>query len=579
MKLGIALKLGLLLAGVSILASGLTGFYAYQASRNLLVQSAKDELLTTTLVLARRVTLSRDEVSRNLQVLTSIPTALSVLRAPSPSQEDSMAALFESIMQANPSYFQIRLISASDNGLERVRVDRADDRLIRVRGDDLQEKGHFSYVSGALKLPPGSTYLSRIVINHERGAHAGLDQPSVILAMPVAGADGSAEGAVVINVDLNNVFATLAADLPKDFQLFLANGKGDYLIHPDASQTFGFDKGRRVLVQDEFAATGDLVDGRLQQALVEVNHGRFRDAPVVAAFVSRSAKVSSDEDSFILGLAQPLSHVLERANQLGVVVLQLVLALCLLGIFIATLVARAVTKPINSMSIAVKNFALDHSQAPVAGVERRDEIGVLARSFKQMQDEIHQQLEALQQSREELEHMARHDVLTGLPNRRAFQERLEQALSRAQRSGEHFALFFIDVDNFKSINDRFGHQGGDAVLKIVALRLVATTRKADAIARLGGDEFVVLLDNPSNRQDVILIAEKLLESVRSPILHRGIELQVGFSIGISMYPDDGRTASDLMARADRAMYEAKDAGRNGFRFSNGKTHPTSPTPL
>ncbi len=579
MKLGIALKLGLLLAGVSILASGLTGFYAYQASRNLLVQSAKDELLTTTLVLARRVTLSRDEVSRNLQVLTSSPMALSALRSPSPGQEDALAALFESIMQANPSYFQIRLISANDNGLERVRIDRADERLIRVRGDDLQEKGHFSYVSGALKLPPGATYLSRIVINHERGAHAGLDQPSVILAMPVAGADGSAVGAVVINVDLNNVFATLAADLPKDFQLFLANGKGDYLIHPDASQTFGFDKGRRVLVQDEFAATRDLVDGRLQQALVEVGDGRYSEAPVVAAFVSRAAQVPGDEEKFVLGLAQPLANVLAQANKLGVVVLQLVLALCLLGVFIATLVARAVTKPINSMSVAVQNFALDHSQADVAGVERQDEIGVLARSFKQMQDEIHQQLEALQQSREELEHMARHDVLTGLPNRRAFQERLEHALSRAQRSGEHFALFFIDVDNFKSINDRFGHQGGDAVLKIVALRLVATTRKADAIARLGGDEFVVLLDNTANREDVILIAEKLLESVRSPILHRGTELQVGFSIGISLYPDDGRSASELMARADRAMYEAKDAGRNGFRFSNGKTQPTSPTPL
>ena len=117
------------------------------------------------------------------------------------------------------------------------------------------------------------------------------------------------------------------------------------------------------------------------------------------------------------------------------------------------------------------------------------------------------------------------------------------------------------------------------MLKIVALRLVATTRKADAIARLGGDEFVVLLDNPNHREDVVQIAEKLLESVRSPIIHRGTELQVGFSIGISMYPEDGRTAAELMARADRAMYEAKDAGRNGFRFSSGKPHPTAPTPL
>lgn len=579
MKFGIALKLGLLLAGVSILASGLTGFYAYQASRSLLVQSAKAELLTTTLVLARRVTLNRDEVSRNLQVLTSNPMALAALRSATPAQEDQLAGLFDSVMLANPSYFQIRLVSASDNGLERVRVDREGDRLIRVRGDDLQEKGHFSYVSGTLKLPPGSTYLSRIVINHERGAHAGLEQPSVILAMPVAGVDGTALGAVVINVDLNQVFATLAADLPKDFQLFLANGKGDFLIHPDASQTFGFDKGRRVLVQDEFAATRELVEGKAQQALVEVSEGRYSGAPVVAAFVSRSVKVSSDEDSFVIGLAQPLSNVLQQANKLGVVVLQLVLGLCLIGILIATVVARAVTRPINAMSAAVQSFALDHQQSAIPALGRDDEFGVLARSFKQMQDKIHQQLEALEENREELAHMARHDVLTGLPNRRAFQERLDHALSRAQRSGEQFALFFIDVDDFKSINDRFGHPGGDAVLKIMALRLVATTRKADAIARLGGDEFVVLLDNPTHREDVVQIAEKLLESVRSPILHRGVELQVGFSIGISLYPDDGRTAAELMARADRAMYEAKEAGRNGFRFSNGKTHPTAPTPL
>ena len=579
MKYGIALKLGLLLAGVSILASGLTGFYAYQASRSLLVQSAKTELLTTTQVLARRVTANRSEMSRNLQILSSNPLAASILKSPNPAQEDQLAGLFESFMQANPTFFQIRLVSANDHGLEQVRVDREGDRLIRVRGDDLQEKGHFSYVSGPLKLPPGTTYLSRIVINHERGAHAGLDQPSVILAMPVAGTDGVVLGVVVINVDLNNVFATLAADLPKDFQLFFANGKGDYLIHPDANQTFGFDKGRRVLVQDEFPATLALVEGSSQQALVEANDGRFSGDPVVAAFIGQAVRVSSEEGNVVIGLAQPLSNVLKQADALGVVVLQLVLGLSLIGILIAMVVARAVTRPINAMSLAVQEFALDHRQTALPAIGRRDEIGVLARSFTQMQEAIHQQLEALQEGREELAHMARHDVLTGLPNRRAFHDRLEHALSRAQRSGEHFALFFIDVDNFKSINDRFGHQGGDAVLKIVALRLVATTRKADAVARLGGDEFVVLLENPSHREDIVQIAEKLLDSVRTPILHRGMELQVGFSIGISMYPDDGRTATELMARADRAMYEAKGAGRNGFRFSNGKAQPTNPTPL
>ena len=112
MRFGIALKLGLLLAGVSIVASGLTGFYVYQASRNQLVQSAKAEMLTTTMVLARRVALSRGEISRNLQVLATNPAALATLRSANPAQDDPLVTLFESVMRANPSYFQIRLISA-----------------------------------------------------------------------------------------------------------------------------------------------------------------------------------------------------------------------------------------------------------------------------------------------------------------------------------------------------------------------------------------------------------------------------------------------------------------------------------
>lgn len=578
MKLGIAVKLGLLLATVSVLASGVTGFYAYQASRNLLVQSAKAELLTTTNVLARRITLNREEVSRNLQLLAGHPAAASAAQGRSLADEDQMGTLMEQMMLANPSYFQIRLISASDNGLERVRVDRAEDSLVRVRGEDLQEKGHFSYVSRTLKLAAGATFLSRLVINHERGAHAGLEQPTAILATPVQDAQGKTVGVVVINLDLNGVFGALKADLPKDYQLFMANRNGDYVVHPDPAQTFGFDKGRRVLVQEEFDATAAMLEGRASSVVTEMQTGRYSNAPVVAAFVGRAVKVSSDEDRLIVGLAQPLARVLEQADRLGGVILQLVVGLGVACVLLAALVARAVTRPINSMSTAVQRFANGHQVATLAK-DRQDEIGVLARSFDAMQNEIRQQLAALESNREALEHLARHDALTGLHNRRAFQERLDHAVARAQRSHQRFALLFIDVDNFKTINDRWGHDGGDAVLKIVALRLSTTTRQADAVARMGGDEFVVLLDNPAHREDITAIAEKLLESVRSPILHNGQELQVGFSIGISQFPDDGRTAAELMARADHAMYDAKAAGRNGFRFSSTKGTPSNPTPL
>jgi diguanylate cyclase (GGDEF)-like protein len=575
MKFGIAVKLGLLLAGVSILASGLTGFYAYQASRNILIESAKTDLLTATHVLARRISLSREEISRNLQILAGHPAALAALQGVGATTENQLATLFEQVMLANPGYFQIRLISAEESGLERVRMDRTEDHVLRIEGDDLQEKGHFPYVSAPMRLTKGATYLSRIVINHERGAHVGMDQPSVIMATPVVDEQGRALGVVVINVDLNQVFTALSNDLPKSYQFFLANGSGDYLIHPDNRLTFGFDKGRRVLVQDEFPQTRALIESRENKALMEVNGGRYASEPVVAAFVGRTVQVPGDENRLILGLAQPLSTVLEQANKLGSVVLQLVIGLCLACVVLAIVVARAVTRPINSMSTAIQNFAYEQKIATLPRT-RQDEIGVLARSFNHMQDQIKRQLEELESSREELAHMARHDELTGLPNRRHFQERLDQTLARAQRSGERFALLFIDVDNFKRINDQWGHEGGDAVLKVVALRLSAATRKADTVARMGGDEFLVMLENPAHPEDVAHIAEKLLECIRSPIVFKGHELPVGFSIGISQYPLDGDTATELMASSDRAMYEAKSAGRNRFRFSSSKEWPTSP---
>ncbi len=569
MKLGgvsIAFKLGLLLATVSVLASGLTGFYAYQASRDLLVQSAKVELLTATNALARRITVNREEISRNLQVLARQPAAISTLQNSNAADDDQVANLFERQMNVNPSYFQIRLISTSDSGMERVRVDRADAALVRVKDDDLQEKGHFAYVSGALKLQAGATYLSRIAINHEPGAHAGLNQPTIVLSTPVMDKSGSAIGVVVINVDLNGMFKSLATDLPPDYLLYLTNRDGDLLIHPDSTQTFGFDKGRRVLVQNEFAATQSLFNGSQSHVLTEVSDGRYAQAPVVAAFVGRAMRALGDEDRLVLGLAVPLANVLQQANSLGWVVLQLVAGLCLACILLAIAVARAVTKPINLVSAAVQRFANGEAVDTLV-FKRKDELGILARSFNHMQDKLNQQMTALEQSRQEMDQLARHDAMTGLPNRRLFQERLDNALARSQRSGKRFALLFIDVDKFKSINDRWGHDAGDEVLKVIAMRLLSNTRKADAVARIGGDEFVVLLDSPANQDDIIAIAEKLLDSVRCPIQHNGTELRVGFSIGISQYPDNGTTASELMTSADHAMYEAKSAGRAGFRFS------------
>ena len=572
MKFGIAARLSWVLALVSGLIAGLTGLYAYRASHALLVQSAKNELQASTRVLSNRIVIQRQSISRDLQVLARHPASVAVLQNGPSTAADQLTTLFELFMRTNPGYFQLRLISASEHGLERVRVDRDGSQLVRVRGDDLQEKSHYPYVSDTLKLPAGSTYLSRIVINHERGAHNGLNQPTAQLASPVTDASGQALGVIVINLDLNGVFSLLLADLPSEFQVFLTNQNGDFLIHPDPAQTFGFDRGRRVLLQDEFAATQALVSGEVSQILLEATTGRHAKEPVVAAFISTRVKVSSDENQLILGVAQPLRRVLERADQLGATILQIVAGFGLVGVLLAVLLARWITRPLNAMSAAVQGFSTDKAITTLP-VGRDDELGQLARSFDHMQNQIRQQFAELQSNRLELEHLARHDVLTGLPNRRLFMERLHSAIELAKRHNRQLALLFIDLDDFKGINDSLGHDAGDTALQAVAQRLLSNTRKVDTVARLGGDEFVLLLDNPQHRDQVAAIAQKLQVSTTQPVKFGAHTFNVGLSIGISLYPHDGISADQLITAADRAMYQVKSGSANSYCFAEESERP------
>ncbi len=567
MKFGIASRLALLLAIVGILAAGLTGFYAYNASSGLLVQSAKDDLLTSTQVLARRILLAREEIERNAGLLASHPAARAVLQDGGPLQLEQLATLFGLVMEVNPSYFQTRLISAADNGMERVRIDRDGSLLVQVTGDDLQEKGHFPYVFDTLKLSAGDTYVSRIFIKQERGAHSGLGKPTIQLAKPVTAGPDKVLGLVVIDVDLDGMFALLAADLPADFQLFLANASGDFLIHPDPAQTFGFDRGRRVLIQDEFAGTRALVEGKVEQVLIDARDGPYKDKPVVAAFIGPKGETSSDGRGLILGLAQPLASVLAQADRLGAVTLRIVLGLSFACMLLAALVARAVTRPINSMSAAVERFT-DQRGAEGLPLQRQDEIGVLARSFSQLRDQIQRQLAELERSRRELEHLAQHDPLTGLPNRALFADRVEQALAVARRDSGRLALMFIDLDRFKPVNDNQGHAAGDRLLKELAGRIRGVVRESDTAARIGGDEFVVLLHNIQQDEDALTVGEKIRLVINQPFLIEGQSITVSASIGISLYPEDGADLLELSKHADEAMYRAKESGLNTVALFN-----------
>ena len=173
---------------------------------------------------------------------------------------------------------------------------------------------------------------------------------------------------------------------------------------------------------------------------------------------------------------------------------------------------------------------------------------------------------SLQAANEQLRTIALHDSLTGLPNRMLLEDRLTQAVSRADRTGMPFSVMFVDLDWFKPVNDTYGHYVGDELLRAVAQRMTASVRRSDTVARTGGDEFVIVLGESGDARNAAMVGAKILEDLSRPFLVVGHDVEISCSIGISVYPADGKDVSTLMVKADTAMYHAKKAGRNGYRF-------------
>ena len=223
---------------------------------------------------------------------------------------------------------------------------------------------------------------------------------------------------------------------------------------------------------------------------------------------------------------------------------------------------RNLLQPIGQTALALKEVAkgaLDVRPPPTYLRETRD----LVEAFSEMRRQVHQR-------QRYLDHIAHHDALTQLPNRILFRDRLEHALAIALRGETQIGLMFLDLDEFKQINDSLGHLIGDELLKVVAERLTSLVRNSDTVARLGGDEFAILVEGVTSREDMSLLANKILQAIEKPMMLNGNELRISVSIGIATAPHDDVYAEYLIRDADAAMYEAKRQGRAAFHFFSGE---------
>ena len=238
---------------------------------------------------------------------------------------------------------------------------------------------------------------------------------------------------------------------------------------------------------------------------------------------------------------------------------------------ILLLVLPHILRPLTDAARSMREMADGKRPLTPLPIRRQDEVGALVLGFNYLLSRLNDKELALKESEAQLTFMAHHDALTGLYNRSMLEQRIEMQLAQAERGGSRLALLFCDLDGFKSINDQYGHKAGDAVLCEVAVRLSAGRRRSDTVARFGGDEFILLLGDlneqpggPSVRGMVMAVARQLLAAVAAPFDIDGHPVSLGVSIGIALSDDLHITPSQLISRADIAMYQAKRAGKNDF---------------
>ncbi|MFP5352687.1 MAG: putative bifunctional diguanylate cyclase/phosphodiesterase [Actinomycetota bacterium] len=230
---------------------------------------------------------------------------------------------------------------------------------------------------------------------------------------------------------------------------------------------------------------------------------------------------------------------------------------------VSTLVSRAIRRPLKDLRVGADAFALGDLSYRIP-IDRRDELGEALEMFNNM-------AAALEGGRENLEHQAFHDTLTGLPNRSLFQDRLAHALARQERDHKPLAVLLVDLDDFKTVNDSLGHAAGDELLKFVAAALGSVLRPADTAARLGGDEFAVLVEDMRGRKDALRVADRIIEALTDRIMIEDKEVFVHGSVGIAItYGQE--SADDVLRNADVAMYAAKNQGKGRYQVFDGAMH-------
>ncbi len=442
-----------------------------------------------------------------------------------PGTLDKIASEYLFLAKQKQIYDQIRLIDS--NGMETVRVNFNRGSSVRVASDKLQSKRQRYYFKYTYALAKDVVFISPFDLNIENGMVEKPLKPMIRIATPVFDSKNKKAGIVILNYLGDTLLQKIIAlDSVAQGKTMLLNADGYWLLSPDPKQEWGF-------MFNDSRRSFSYKYKKVWQAVRRQKKGQLRNSIGLFTFKTIYPFEQFKNSSF-----DDLPEKVVSANT---------------GAYRWYLISLVSAQTINSYSsrLMAKLFVLGVIIfLLVAGGSWIISLTITRR----MVEQAHLKLLAL------------FDPLTELPNRRLFFDRLTMALEHGHRNKSVFALLYIDLDEFKAVNDTLGHESGDELLRVVAESLSRALRKSDTVARIGGDEFAIIIDQLDSAEGAKIIAQKILSSISHPIPLQAGAAKVGASIGIAMFPEDADTAEELLQMADKAMYTSKRQGKNRYTF-------------
>ncbi|MDQ6982507.1 MAG: sensor domain-containing diguanylate cyclase [Mariprofundus sp.] len=513
----------LFMAGISL------AYYLSEARENIQALKQQDKLHIELQTVAFRHEFQ--SIISDLMVLSAHQQLRLIVDGFESVDYAALANEFLAFCKNKKMYDQVRYLDAT--GMEIVRVNFSRGHAAIVPAAQLQAKGERYYFRDTFRLDRGQIFVSPFDLNVEGGAIERPLKPTIRFGIPIFNSRGEKRGIIVLNyfgkqlIEHLEQFTRLS--LAPSFDMLL-NSDGYFLNGMRRDDEWGF------MFPERKDKTFAQLFPTQRDNIMHSSSGQFRDHQGLFTFTS----------------VFPLSEGLKSSSGSSEI----------LGSSLKKLDA-------NQYSWKIVSFTPHDS---ILGMTRELRVGLLFMnaSFVLLIGVgawyLARAMVRRQVVEDKIEHMAHFDLLTELPNRPLLYDRLGMALANAHRGKNILAVFFLDLDGFKGVNDSHGHEAGDQILIEVARRLEQCVRETDSVARIGGDEFVLVLTSITEPEAAEMIAKKVLARLAKPIIFNNESVTIGASIGIAFYPKDASTQDALLSKADAAMYSAKENGKNHYRF-------------